>query len=937
MNNDPWRVLVISDEEGLRKLAAISLADVGCEVVTAADGKSGLEACRQFDPHIVVIDILSPGMDGLEVLERIKKEDPCKEVIVMTDHGDVELAVRALRLKASDFIIKPINHEGFLAAVQRAKDHFSIQKNLRASEEKYSDLVENSLTGIYVDQNGKIVFANRQFADIYRYSKEEILGMDSWRLVHPDDRDMVQQIREKRIKEAGAPLEYESRGLTKDGRTVWVVRRNTRIMYQGKPAILGNIVNVSERHRHKEALRKSEEQYRRLARALILGLAEVFDALNELSWGNPKVRIPEGSEIDLIAELKSIVNQTAENVGEIVDLSHEFAMGLAEHFDVLYRVSKGDLSARVGGTSSVELLELFKGVTNQMIVSVSREILDRKRAEEKARTSEEKYRHMSHNLTVGLSEVFDALNQISLGNPHVRIPETSELELISDLKKIVNLTAENLGEIVDLSHEFAMGLAEYFDVLLRVSRGDLSARVSGASGVELLESLKEITNQTIRSVSREITERKRAEEALQEAHRELEERVRERTRELLEANERLTHEIEERKRAEQNVRMSEEKYRLLFNYDPNPLLVVDVGSGEILDTNNATTMTFGYGRDMLLNMSFWDFFSAEEAARARKELYAVTEAQYFFIPKLSAIRKDGKRFIVDLHARGTVKDVGTDPSGARLIIRIVDITRRLEQEANLIQTGKMATLGEMATGIAHELNQPLNVIQVGADFFSKMVSRGKEIPKDQMIKTCRNIGQQVDRATRIIDHLRDFGRKTDCDFYPVDINQPINDVFTLLGQQLRLRKIEVRTIFSKEPLMVLADKNRLEQIFLNLVTNARDAMDLKASGEKFLTITTYLDGESVVAKVSDTGIGIPLSVQEKIFQPFFTTKEMGKGTGLGLSISYNLVKDFGGDIEVESAEGQGATFTIRLPVCEKKDISKGQRRQGLASYQQTDP
>lgn len=135
---------------------------------------------------------------------------------------------------------------------------------------------------------------------------------------------------------------------------------------------------------------------------------------------------------------------------------------------------------------------------------------------------------ISMEMALGLSEVFEALKEISAGDPFVRIPEISKLELIAKLKNIVNKTAEDIGEIVDLSHEFAIGLAEHFDVLHRVSKGDLAARVYGTSDVELLESLKKVMNQTIGSVSREITERKRAEERLQH-----------RASELLQSNEKL--------------------------------------------------------------------------------------------------------------------------------------------------------------------------------------------------------------------------------------------------------------------------------------------------------------------------------------------------------------------------------------------------------------
>jgi signal transduction histidine kinase/ActR/RegA family two-component response regulator len=176
--------------------------------------------------------------------------------------------------------------------------------------------------------------------------------------------------------------------------------------------------------------------------------------------------------------------------------------------DTALKKAHDDLENRVEGRTA----EL--GALNEKL---QREIEERKRAELELRQSEEKTRKLNIDLGKGLAEVFDGLNDISSGDPEVRISERSDHELIAELKSLVNLTAENLGEIVNLSHEFAMGLAEHFDVLDRVSRGDLSARVTGTSQVELLESLRRVTNQMIGSVSGEINERKRAEKALLKA------------------------------------------------------------------------------------------------------------------------------------------------------------------------------------------------------------------------------------------------------------------------------------------------------------------------------------------------------------------------------------------------------------------------------------
>ena len=143
---------------------------------------------------------------------------------------------------------------------KEAVEHKRVEEVLRESEEKYSKLVENSLTGIYIDQDEKIVFANNRLADIYRYPREELIGIESWRLVHPEDRSLTDKTRARRLKGEEAPPEYEARGLTKDGETIWIKRRNTSIEYKGRPAILGNAVDITEQKQAEEQLRKINEE-----------------------------------------------------------------------------------------------------------------------------------------------------------------------------------------------------------------------------------------------------------------------------------------------------------------------------------------------------------------------------------------------------------------------------------------------------------------------------------------------------------------------------------------------------------------------------------------------------------------------------------------------------------------------------------------------------
>lgn len=364
--------------------------------------------------------------------------------------------------------------------------------------------------------------------------------------------------------------------------------------------------------------------------------------------------------------------------------------------------------------------------------------------------------------------------------------------------------------------------------------------------------------------------------------------------------------------SEQELKASEEKYRSLFDDAPNPILVFHRSNLRIMDANIRSSEKYGYSREELLQMSVDDLGEAEDAEKIR----SAVEEDYIFLPRLRHRKKDGSFIHVNIHS-SPLEHLGEDV----MIANIADISDRVEAEAQLIQAGKMATLGEMSAGVAHELNQPLNAIRIGSDFLKKMVDRGESIAPEVLAKVSFEMGAQVERAAGIINHLREFGRKSDLDeMEKLNINKPIRDVFTVLGQQFKLRQIKVNLELDEDLPRILGVSNRLEQVFVNLVLNARDSMeDKRASSyqqeeESVLTIRSYQEEGKVVAIVRDTGIGMPESIRDRIFEPFFTTKEVGKGTGLGLSISYGIVKDYGGTIEVESEVGSGTTFKVIFPV-----------------------
>ncbi len=359
---------------------------------------------------------------------------------------------------------------------------------------------------------------------------------------------------------------------------------------------------------------------------------------------------------------------------------------------------------------------------------------------------------------------------------------------------------------------------------------------------------------------------------------------------------------------------SQQKYRSLFYSGPDPIFVLDCRNLGILDANPVAADAYGFSRKELVGMNFNAL--SEEFTTEQLQSFSVGGeeglARCIFFPKAIHYRKGGEPFIVNVHACGTIYE-----DKPAIIVSTNDITDMVEKDAQLIQASKMKTLGEMSAGIAHEINQPLNAIKIGSEYLNLLAERGGVPPMEQVGKVVKEISKQVDRAAEIITTLREFGRKADLTKDKFDISKPLKGVLNILGQQLKLENIELDIELGDNLPKILAHSNRLEQVLFNLVTNARDAINMRegesGSRPRKIFIKTFNLNGRVAISVTDTGIGIPESKLDKIFEPFYTTKEIGKGMGLGLAISYGMVRDYQGDIKVASEQGKGTTFTLSFP------------------------
>jgi len=316
--------------------------------------------------------------------------------------------------------------------------------------------------------------------------------------------------------------------------------------------------------------------------------------------------------------------------------------------------------------------------------------------------------------------------------------------------------------------------------------------------------------------------------------------------------------------------------------------------------------------------SLLDLVHPEDRAGVQEAVNAALDGAAAYDIEHRIIRPDDS--VCHVHEQGEVT-LNDDGRPCFMHGTIQDITEAKESQANLMLISKLASLGEMATGTAHEINQPLNVIRMASDSLTEMLEGGVAPSPDVLKTKLERISSQISRATGIINRMRVFGRSPLENATKISPKDAVLGASGLLSEELRLSDIELKLDIPETCRLVMGDLIQFEQVVLNLLSNARDAIEGdietadKGEASGCITVTVKDDPATSFIKVivQDTGGGIPVDVLPKIFIPFLTTKEVGKGIGLGLSISYGIVTEMGGTIKAEN-KNDGAVFTISLPV-----------------------
>jgi len=363
-----------------------------------------------------------------------------------------------------------------------------------------------------------------------------------------------------------------------------------------------------------------------------------------------------------------------------------------------------------------------------------------------------------------------------------------------------------------------------------------------------------------------------------------------------------------RTKAEELERMRQFSENILESLNDG-LAVLD-RNGRVVRWNRQMEELYGVRHEAAVGQPLDELFDASIVRMIQGPADGAAEGTAHYRIPMTTRHEPPRRLLVNLGAT-PLRDSHAAVVGSIVIVE--DISTRVQLEEQLQISEKMASIGLLAAGVAHEVNTPLT----GISSFTQMLLESAP-PDDPTTQVLEKIERQTFRAAKIVNGLLNLARPAQVDSGPCDVNAVVNDVLSLLEHQFRTGSIQVRKELSPIPPVVQGIEHKLQQVFLNLFLNARDAMPKGG----WLTIVTRAEGDGAVIEIGDTGSGIPAEQLSRIYDPFFTTKEIGKGTGLGLSITYGIVQEHGGTITCDSQVGQGTRFSIRLPLAVAEKIER---------------
>jgi PAS domain S-box-containing protein len=772
---------------------------------------------------------------------------------------------------------------GFRGTVIDITERKQAEMTLLESESKFRDLAEKSVAGVYLVQDGIFQYANQKFAEIFGYPVEEISGrLTAEKAIFPGDWPLVRENLRKRFSGEIDSLQYEFRICTKSGEVRHAEVYSSRTTYQGKPAVIGTLLDITDRRRAEEALRTSEAWLR-----------QVIDLVPHFIFAKDQ----EGRFILVNKAAAEAFGTTVQELTGKTDADFNPNRSEVDHFlkDDLFVMESGQskeiqeepITDATGRTRILQTTKIPVAVSpagGKAVLGVSTDITAYKRAQQALQESEEKYRNIFENATEG---IFQTTLEGRFLNVNPSMARMLGYESPEDLmSRVTNLEEQGYGDPEDRKRLLKLletkSHIEGFET--QVVRRDgkriwisinTHAVFGSGGGITYYEGTVE-----------DITQRKLAEQALQE---------------------------------------SEAKYRnVVENALVGSFIIQD---GKFRFVNQRFVEITGYRYEEIVDvMGPMEIIHPDDqkktAENIDKRLAGWDDHRAYDI---RVVRKDGQT--VDLKVLGSPLTYN-----GRMAIAgtFIDITREKKMEAHLHQIQKMEAIGTLAGGIAHDFNNILGAMMGYAGLAKFKNTDAKIRPYlEQVLSAC-------ERAKDLVNQILTFSRQKEHEKKPILVAPIVKEPLKLIQSSLPAG-IDVRLNLIHGNDTVLADATQIHQVLLNLLTNAVHAMQ-KSDGVLTLGLShrdiagdqqeLFPDleaGPYLRIEVGDTGHGIHPSIIDKIFDPFFTTKAPGEGTGLGLSMVYGIVKNHGGAVYVESEPGKGSVFHIYLPLIQEEGEPSGQK------------
>ncbi len=900
------RVLIVDDDPLVCNVLLRHLAMAGYTCEAAHDGQAGLEKLTHASFDVALIDMMMPVMDGLELLASIHELKLETVPIVLTGYSEVDRAVRAMKLGAYDFIQKPAHSDVVVKAIDRAVRHSCVVRygremaNLAAQWETIFDSTPDMI--VILDGDHRIVRYNRATAQKLQTTKEGLVGRHGHEALCQDDHPLEScPFLLMSTQSRFFPIEYCQRKWGGYYEATIVPLRHRREEVWGWMHIFRDVTPQREAT---ERMAQSESLLRAIIQASKDAIV-VFDRNGRITEANPAAETMFGvAARDLYGEsVERLFATEFEALFMQYRLSPD-AAGAAASKSLI----RAEGLHRGGDRFPVEI-SLSEGEANgePFTVASIRDITDRVRAEEALRESEDRYRSLyadSRDAIMMLAPEMGFLggNRAALAMFGCR----DEAEFMRHAPAGLSPQYQPDGALSADKAERMMAVAlekgsHYFEwVHRRIDGREFPATI-------LLSRLESGGRRILQATVRDTTEQKRAQEALLE---------------------------------------TEGKYRKLLNNLPIGAFRAD--ERHLLMGNPVLARMFGYASlEDMVGLDTSVFF---DDPRHRDVLLGrLIKQGYLACEEALMKRRDGSSF------RGllTAGLIMGDEEGEMLIDgSLEDITEQKHLEAQLRHAQKMESIGQLAAGIAHEINTPTQYVGDNTRFLSDsfndlllLLARFRAFLSDAEAGTVdvnrvselreaaegceldyltteipRAISESlegIDRVSGIVRAMKDFSHPGGDEKTSVDINKAIESTLTVARNEYKYVADLVVELDPSLPLVPCLPGD-FNQVILNLVINAAHAIGdvvKEQGGRGCITVSTRSDGDAAEIRIADTGGGIPEKIRHRIFEPFFTTKEVGKGTGQGLAISRSVVVDkHGGEISFETETGKGTTFIIRLPL-----------------------